>query len=119
VPSESHLLTPDEAAVMARCSVRTVRRAYLTGALTAHRRRGSRAVLLAVADVLDWAQAERVEPPRRLPSLVAGEEPTKQAGSGHKRPAKQVRARAPKLGTAPRFDLSPGALAARRRQLAA
>ena len=40
------LLTAEEAAAIARCSVKTVRRAYATGALVAYRRRGSRAVLL-------------------------------------------------------------------------
>ena len=47
-------LTPEEAAAIARCSIRTVRRAYKSGALVAYRRRGSRAVLLDNDDVLAW-----------------------------------------------------------------
>ena len=57
-----NLLTPEEAAVIARCSVKTVRRAYATGALTAYRRRGSRAVLLDNQDVLEWVRGQILQP---------------------------------------------------------
>ena len=57
-----NLLTAEEAAVIARCSVKTVRRAYATGALVAYRRRGSRAVLLDRRDVLAWVQGEILKP---------------------------------------------------------
>ena len=57
-----NLLTPEEAAAIARCSIKTVRRAYATGALTAYRRRGSRAVLLDNQDVLAWAQGQILQP---------------------------------------------------------
>ena len=56
------LLTAEEAAAIARCSVKTVRRAYATGALTAYRRRGSRAVLLDSRDVLAWVQGQILQP---------------------------------------------------------
>lgn len=56
------LLTAEEAATIARCSIKTVRRAYTTGALTAYRRRGSRAVLLDNQDVLAWARGQVLRP---------------------------------------------------------
>ena len=56
------LLTAEEAAAIGRCSVKTVRRAYATGALVAYRRRGSRAVLLDRRDVLAWVQGEILKP---------------------------------------------------------
>jgi hypothetical protein len=56
------LLTAEEAAAIGRCSVKTVRRAYATGALVAYRRRGSRAVLLDRRDVLAWVQGETLKP---------------------------------------------------------
>jgi excisionase family DNA binding protein len=54
-------LTPEEAAEIARCSIKTVRRAYVTGVLKAYRRRGSRAVLLDPQDVLEWVRGESLE----------------------------------------------------------
>ena len=48
--------------MIARCSVKTVRRAYATGALIAYRRRGSRAVLLDNRDVLAWVHGEILQP---------------------------------------------------------
>ena len=68
-----NLLTAEEAAAIARCSVKTVRRAYATGALVAYRRRGSRAVLLDHQDVLAWVQGEILQPtcrpwPRSTPA---------------------------------------------------
>jgi excisionase family DNA binding protein len=61
------LLTPEEAAEIGRCSVKTVRRAYARGDLAAHRRRGSRAILLDKADVIAWANGELLQP--TLPNL--------------------------------------------------
>jgi excisionase family DNA binding protein len=107
------LLTPEEAAAIARCSVKTVRRAYTTGALTAYRRRGSRAVLLDNQDVLAWVQGQIVQPTTsptpQLESMPARARPRKTA--------RQVdeAARTPKLGSQVRFDLSPDALRDRRR----
>ncbi len=58
------LFTPEEAAAIARCSVKTARRAYATGALTDYLRRGSRAVLLDNQDVLAWVPKARFCPDR-------------------------------------------------------
>ena len=101
------LITSKQAASIGCCAVRTVRRAYLSGLLTAHRRRGSRAVVLDEAEVYAWAQAEPVRPPTRGPA-------SSRAPSGI-RPAEAPRpARRPRLGESPVLDLSDEALAARR-----
>jgi excisionase family DNA binding protein len=105
------LLTPEEAAVIARCSVKTVRRAYTTGALTAYRRRGSRAVLLDERDVLTWARGEIVKPTPRTPALEPG--PVRPPAPKSARHA-DGRARTPKLGSQLRIDLSADALRSRR-----
>jgi excisionase family DNA binding protein len=105
------LLTPEEAARIARCSIKTVRRAYAAGALTAYRRRGSRAVLLDNQDVLAWARGELLQPTARtMPNLES--KPARASA----RSASRVdeRARAPKLGSQQRFDLSAEALRQRR-----
>jgi excisionase family DNA binding protein len=102
-----HLLTVEEAAAIARCSVKTVRRAYATGALIAYRRRGSRAVLLDNRDVLAWVHSEILQPTA----------PTPRSESAATRPQtrKEVRpARAGALGSQQRFDLSVDALRDRR-----
>jgi excisionase family DNA binding protein len=106
------LLTPEEAAAIARCSVKTVRRAYASGVLTAYRRRGSRAVLLDSQDVMEWAQGEIVKPAARTIQ-------TTKSVSSRQRTRKIVKhadqtGRAPKLGDQQRFDLSAGALRERR-----
>jgi excisionase family DNA binding protein len=106
------LLTPEEAARIARCSIKTVRRAYATGALTAYRRRGSRAVLLDNQDVLAWAQGEILQPTaRRMPNLES-----KPVRPSARKSASRVdeRGRTPKLGSQQRFDLSADALRERR-----
>ena len=114
-----NLLTPEEAAVIARCSVKTVRRAYATGALTAYRRRGSRAVLLDNQDVLAWVRGQILQPTApTTPALESDARPTPQPES---REAGRRAARTPKLGSQLRFDLSADALRdrrARRRTLA-
>jgi excisionase family DNA binding protein len=107
------LLTAEEAASIARCSVKTVRRAYATGALTAYRRRGSRAVLLDNQDVLAWVQGQIVQPTIRPTTHL---EPM----PARSRPRKTTRhadeaARTPKLGSQLRLDLSRDALRDRRR----
>ena len=106
------LLTPEEAAAIARCSVKTVRRAYASGVLTAYRRRGSRAVLLDNQDVMEWAQGEMVKPAARTIQ-------TTKSASTRQRTRKIVTnadqtGRTPKLGDQQRFDLSAGALRERR-----
>jgi hypothetical protein len=66
-----HLLTVPEAAVIARCSVLTVRRAYRAGDLTARRRPTSRAVLLLRSEVEAWARGDLTEPMARLTGVRA------------------------------------------------
>ena len=107
-----NLLTVEEAAVIARCSVKTVRRAYATGALTAYRRRGSRAVLLDNEDVLAWARGELLQPTAQMmPNLESN--PVRR--SAPKRPSRVgERGRKPKLGSQQRLDLSVDALRERR-----
>jgi excisionase family DNA binding protein len=106
------LLTPEEAAAIARCSVKTVRRAYATGSLTAYRRRGSRAVLLDNQDVLQWVQGQLLQPttPTRPPIE------SRPARPQTRKTARQVDqpARTPELGSQLRFDLSAEALRYRR-----
>ena len=107
-----NLLTPEEAAVIARCSVKTVRRAYATGALTAYRRRGSRAVLLDNRDVLEWVRGEMLQP-TAPPAPALESTPARPATRRTARPVDQP-ARAPKLGSQLRFDVSAEALRDRR-----
>ena len=107
-----NLLTPEEAAAIARCSVKTVRRAYANGALTAYRRRGSRAVLLDNRDVLEWVQGEMLKP-TALPAPALESARVRPQTRRIARPADQS-TRAPKLGAQQRFDLSADALRDRR-----
>ena len=106
------LLTPEEAAAIARCSVKTVRRAYATGALIAYRRRGSRAVLLDNRDVLEWVQGQVLQPsvrPKERIESMSDEPQTRKKARQVDQPA-----RTPQLGSRPRFDLSADALRYRR-----
>ncbi len=106
------LLTPEEAAVIARCSVKTVRRAYASGALTANRRRGSRAVLLDNKDVLEWVQGQLLEPTNpTVPPIESM--PTRPRTRKTARRIDEPE-RTPKLGSQVRFDLSADALRQRR-----
>jgi excisionase family DNA binding protein len=106
------LLTPEEAAAIARCSIKTVRRAYATGALPAYRRRGSRAVLLDNQDVLAWAQGQILQPTAPNTRPIESE-PGRPAT---RKPARRVdhEVRTPKLGSQLRFDLSAEGLRDRR-----
>lgn len=106
------LLTPEEAAAIARCSIKTVRRAYATGALTAYRRRGSRAVLLHNQDVLAWVQGQLLQPTAPTTPPIESMPARPQT----RKTARQVDelARASKLGSRLRFDLSKDALRGRR-----
>lgn len=113
--SSPTLLTADEAAKLARCSVTTVRRAYTKGALVAYRRRGSRAVVFDDRDVVAWAQGEPLAPP-------ASNAPAK---AERVRGARLPKARGKAMGAAapqsqppqPRVDISVAALGARRASL--
>ena len=111
---EPTLLTADEAAVIARCSVKTVRRAYAKGALLAYRRRGSRAVLLDKQDVVEWVQSQIIEPVRRETS---GDESASEPCEPQ-RPLRQTRTEAdgPRPASERRVDLSVNALRDRRSQ---
>lgn len=105
------MLTPEEAAEIARCSIKTVRRAYATGALTAYRRRGSRAILLDTDDVLAWARGEIIKPATSsLPSEKAHRE-AKARTNGARASGPMS---APRPAGQARFDLSPAALRERR-----
>ncbi len=101
------LLTVEEAAVVARCSVKTVRRAYKSGALTAYRRGGSRAVLLDPQDVRSWLQAALVQPD--IVRAAAGSSHSQRGGS-----TRHISARSGTAGGELRFDLSADALRQRR-----
>jgi excisionase family DNA binding protein len=56
------LLTPAEAALLARCSLRTLRRAYTSGNLAAYRSPGGRSVRLLREEVVAFFLAETVGP---------------------------------------------------------
>jgi excisionase family DNA binding protein len=103
-----NLLTPEEAATIARCSVKTVRRAYATGALTAYRRRGSRAVLLDGQDVLAWVHGQLLQPTAPATSPLESPKARKPTRTVDELP------RTSKLGGQLRFDLSKDALRGRR-----
>jgi excisionase family DNA binding protein len=105
--AELRLLTAEEAAALARCSTRTVRRAYANGQLIAYRRRGSRAVLLNDEDVLDWARGEQIAPSRSL---------SRRDSEATCRPEPRRRPHATTLATGARsrFDLSAKGLLERR-----
>jgi hypothetical protein len=65
------LLTVADAARLARRSVRTLRRAYLTGKLTAHRDGNGRGVSICYRDLRAWLTAFVIAPsPPAAPSLT-------------------------------------------------
>jgi excisionase family DNA binding protein len=107
-----NLLTAEEAAAIARCSIKTVRRAYANGALTAYRRRGSRAVLLDDKDVLAWARGQRLQPTAQAKVPLAPP-PSKPESRKTLRRLDDA-TRTPKLGSQLRFDLSAQGLRNRR-----
>lgn len=59
------MLTPAAAAALARCSVRTVRRAYGRGALLAYRDGSGRSIRIRYADLQDWLMSEPAASPAR------------------------------------------------------
>ena len=61
--SPEELLTPARAAAIARRSVRTIRRAYTSGRLTAFRDGGGRGVRIRYHDLRGWMMREEVVPP--------------------------------------------------------
>ncbi len=112
----SQILTVEEAAAVARCSIKTVRRAYTNEALTAYRRGGSRAVVVERQDALAWVHAEMLQGQTPMPRSSAARSPA--PGRGRPRPAEAsmgAGTRAQRLGDQVRFDLSAAGLRARRR----
>jgi excisionase family DNA binding protein len=105
------LLTPEEAAAIARCSIKTVRRAYATGALPAYRRRGSRAVLLDNQDVLAWARGQLLNPTAPTTPSIGSMSAKPQALKLASRV--EEAGRTSRLGNPLRFDLSKDALRGR------
>lgn len=105
----SGLLTPVEAATVARCSIKTVRRAYTSGALVAYRRCGSRAVLLDHDDVLAWVRGQLVRPTAGPPLTRANAN-----RRGDTAEARRQAVRRPTPGSELRLDLSAQALHAHR-----
>ena len=97
---------------MGRCSIKTVRRAYANGALTAYRRKGSRAVLLESDDVVAWAQGELLRP-SSMPASARESTPGQRSASKRARRADEP-TRGRKLVSQLRFDLSADALRDRR-----
>jgi excisionase family DNA binding protein len=72
------LLTPAEAALLARCSLRTLRRAYTSGNLAAYRSPGGRSVRLLREEVVAFFLAEAVGR-SRVRSRPGGRRVTRQA----------------------------------------
>lgn len=57
---DDDLLAPRDAAQIATRSVRTIRRAYSSGRLTAFRDRGGRGVRIRYGDLRDWMMGEEI-----------------------------------------------------------
>lgn len=112
MPDAVKLITPTEAALLARCSSKTVRRAYLSGALPAHRAAGGRKVLLDESDVIAFFRA------------VSAARPTADIAEARASDARTVvpalaGGRRPPLNARAAVDTSTAGLRARREQRAA
>jgi excisionase family DNA binding protein len=59
---DEDLLAPSDAARIATRSVRTIRRAYSSGRLTAFRDRSGRGVRIRYADLRNWMLGEEISP---------------------------------------------------------
>jgi excisionase family DNA binding protein len=59
-PRNDDLLVPIDAAEIATRSVRTIRRAYSSGRLTAYRDRSGRGVRIRYGDLRNWMMAEEI-----------------------------------------------------------
>jgi hypothetical protein len=66
---DDDLLAPTLAAEIAERSLRTIRRAYGSGSLTAYRDGGGRGVRIRYGDLRDWLMREPVFTPSPSPSL--------------------------------------------------
>jgi Helix-turn-helix domain len=60
---DDHMVTVADAARIAQRSVRTIRRAYLSGRLVAHRDANGRRITIRYGDLRDWLLAAPVTPP--------------------------------------------------------
>jgi Helix-turn-helix domain len=65
---ENDMVTVADAARIAQRSVRTIRRAYLSGRLVAHRDANGRRITIRYGDLRDWLLAEPITPPPEPPS---------------------------------------------------
>jgi excisionase family DNA binding protein len=80
-PGPDRLLTVAEAASIARRSIRTLRRAYRSGSLRAHKDGNGRGIRIEYADLRDWMRREAATPPlhgeksRQPPAVSAMERP--------------------------------------------
>ena len=83
---DEDLLTPAVAAVVARRSVRTIRRAYLGGALVAYRDASGRGVRIRYGDLKSWMMSEVVDGSNEL--LRGG---SSDLAVGERRPVRPVR----------------------------
>jgi excisionase family DNA binding protein len=82
-PSPEQLLSPTSAAQIAQRSVRTIRRAYASGELTAFRDGGGRCVRIRYRDLREWMMSEELSPaqPARGADRLALVRAARQAGS--------------------------------------
>jgi hypothetical protein len=62
-PAKDELISPAAAAQIANRSVRTIRRAYLSGRLSAYRDRGGRGVRILYGDLRQWMMGEEIALP--------------------------------------------------------
>jgi hypothetical protein len=82
-PEDEDLLAVRAAAEVAQRSVRTIRRAYLSGRLVAHRDGNGRGVRIRYGDLRAWLLAEVVTPrPEPAPSTPVGAVNTRRRDPG-------------------------------------
>ena len=75
------MLTPATAAALARRSVRTIRRAYRSGALLAYRDGSGRSVRIRYADLQDWLMREpAASPAGSVPASARPHRPSPSCG---------------------------------------
>jgi hypothetical protein len=67
-PHDDDVVTAADAAQIAQRSVRTIRRAYLSGKLLAHRDGNGRGVRIRYADLCAWLLAQPIRPAREQPA---------------------------------------------------
>jgi excisionase family DNA binding protein len=67
------MLSPAAAAVVAGCSVRTIRRAYLGGTLLAYRDARGRGVRIRYGDLREWMMCEVVQGSGAVGAVAEGD----------------------------------------------